>query len=83
MTSVNEAIKSALCLMLANRGTSIIKVTSWEEETHVGGYCETCAYEETVVKIHYVDGDYDDCTYTWSGSFAELIQTLTREDPNA
>jgi hypothetical protein len=56
----------------------VVSITDFEDYTVYGGYCETCAYEETNCKITYVDANGATREYSYYGSFAELIGDLTR-----
>lgn len=52
------------------------KVLSFEEEKYSGGYCESCAYEETVVEIRYINDDDKQSMYVYRGYFSELLREL-------
>lgn len=58
-------------------------IVDWEEETEYGGYCETCSYEEIVVKVTYTCNTCDECpnhVYKYYGRFSELMKDLIRND---
>lgn len=76
--SLNESIKEALGGFLRDTGRAedVERVTSWEDRTEYGGYCETCSYEETVVDITYRTTAGGTKTYTYYGSFADLVSAL-------
>ena len=74
--SATKALHNAALKMLRNRGITAIEVTSFEEETVSGGYCETCYYEETLVDITYITETGVVKVYEFSGSFAELVKAL-------
>lgn len=55
------------------------KILDWEEYTEYGGYCDTCAYEETHVRVKYeLPGDNEVLLYDYYGSFSELLDQLLR-----
>ncbi len=71
-----EIFYDALAALLEKNGIANATVVNFDEVTEYGGYCETCAYEYTEVNIAYeVDGVYG--VYRYSGSFGELIRSLS------
>jgi hypothetical protein len=76
MMSVEQAIKSAMLVMLRNRGLSAIEVTAYEEEERSMGYCDTCYSEYTVVMISYITETGVQSRFEYYGGFAELIREL-------
>lgn len=75
--SVTKAIYGAALRMLRTYGVNdAIEVTSFEEATQSGGYCETCYYEETVVEITYITETGVVKLFTFYGTFSELINAL-------
>jgi len=61
-----------------NHEVRVVSIADFEDFTYYGGYCETCSYEETNCKITYVDDGGATREFTYTGSFAELIGSLTR-----
>lgn len=57
----------------------VLRITDFEDFTHYGGYCETCSYEETRCNVTY-ETDQGMKIYEYYGSFASLINDLTRDD---
>lgn len=76
MAGMVEMLNGALLSFLNARGLNATEVTGFEEDTEYDGYCETCFYEYTVVRIQYTDsqGQHE---YTYRGYFSELIRELT------
>jgi hypothetical protein len=72
--SILEAIKSDLIA----QGEDVASVTSAEDETRWGGYCETCSYEYIAVEVGFVDSKGKNKTYLYDCTFAELIRRLSR-----
>ena len=78
MTKFNEALlESMLELVKARSNPDAVKVVAYEEVQKSDGYCETCYYEYTEVKITYLTSSGETSEYGYSGSFAELIRDLT------
>ncbi len=55
---------------------SIQTVTGWMDDTIGSGYCETCYYEEAVVRVFYVTWDGERGEQVIEESFSYLINTL-------
>ncbi|OBJ40285.1 hypothetical protein A5630_25375 [Mycolicibacterium mucogenicum] len=71
--SLNESVKA----YLVKKGVDDIRdIDSVEEETHYGGGCETCSWEETVVTVRYIDTDGALKYETIWSTFGELIKEL-------
>lgn len=62
--------------MSANYGLDVARVVNFYDSTESGGYCETCYYEYAVFTVDYVDSKDERKTWTYRGSFAELIREL-------
>jgi hypothetical protein len=78
--SINDSIKEAMVGLLVRYGKAATEVTSWEDRTEYGGYCETCSYEYVVVDINYVEAVTGKRqTYTYDGTFATLIWELEND----
>lgn len=58
-------------------GLDINKVIDFEDRTEYGGGCSTCAYEETVCDITYLDSKGKVKTHTLTGTFSDLISNIT------
>lgn len=57
-----------------------VEVIDYQQETRHGGYCTSCAYEETIVEITYKDAEGQIYHYTYTEDFAQLIRELERLD---
>ena len=76
MSTFEDKFKEVLSVYLNNLGYEVTAVDSWEEDTYSGGYCETCAYDETQVVITYITGGGQLRQYTYSGKFTYLLDEL-------
>lgn len=77
MTTLNERICESLAeFMRESYRLDVSEVVEWEDDTESDGYCDSCYYEYAVVKVKYIDNDFDKCTWTYRGSFADLINSL-------
>ena len=66
-----------------------VKITDWAEETDEGGFCETCAYSQTIVEVTFeCEGcggkeghsmSWRDHTWTWTGGLAQLMRELVKD----
>ena len=54
-----------------------VTVIDFDDRTVYGGYCETCAYEYTEADITYLDSNGEAQVYSYSGTFAELLNSIT------
>lgn len=52
------------------------EVTGYEDDTESSGYCDTCWYEEAIVRICYKNANDEVLEHTYYGSFADLIRSL-------
>ena len=59
--------------------TTVTEILDFEDETFYGGYCETCAYEDVYCYITYKTADNITARYEYTGSFAELINSLVED----
>lgn len=76
--SLNASILEAMTSYVRKHNDTNVKVvTSYEQDTRTGGYCETCYYEETVVRMQYLDCDNAEQECTYSGYLSEFIRELT------
>jgi hypothetical protein len=55
---------------------NVVTLTSWEEYSESGGYCDTCYYESTKFRITYTTTEGTIENYEYYGSFAELLESL-------
>ncbi|AEJ93458.1 hypothetical protein FGG33_gp38 [Mycobacterium phage Benedict] len=78
-TKFNDAFKK---LLIESGVTDVDEVVSVEEDTFYGGYCETCAYEEQIVRVHYIDKYGAAQSYTFWESLSCLINSLLKEWPS-
>ncbi|QDK03140.1 hypothetical protein SEA_SYDNAT_58 [Mycobacterium phage SydNat] len=60
----------------------ISEIVTVEEDTYYGGYCETCAYEEQIVRVHYIDKYGAAQSYMIWESLSCLINQLLRGWPD-
>lgn len=58
-------------------GIDAVTVVDFDDRTEYGGYCSTCAHEETVCDIKYLDSNGKVQTYTYYGTFTELIGSIS------
>jgi hypothetical protein len=80
VNNVQRTILDALTKFLMDQGvTDIVRVTSFQDRTEYGGFCDTCEYTYTVVDIYYdkIVAGSKPGVYTYDGSFADLILSLT------
>jgi hypothetical protein len=65
-----------------------VEITDWEEDSRMGGYCETCSYDYIVVEVTFKCGYCDekghfmshrDHTWEYQGTLAELMRSLVNE----
>lgn len=57
----------------------IVEIISVTEETEYGGYCETCAYQDDVVIVTYLNSDGDTETYKlYYESIPSLLTALLK-----
>lgn len=56
------------------------EVVSYEDDTEAGGYCESCYYEEAIVRIKYLNSADELKEYVYYGGFADLISQLEGTD---
>ena len=74
---IKEVIAERLGEMMRNTyRLDVSEVTSWEDTTVSTGYCETCYYEYAAVLVRYRDSKGNDKKWTYSESFADLINEL-------
>lgn len=82
LTALGEYVKErgGTDMRTYNRVTAddLVEVVSFEEETHYGGYCETCAYEEQVIVVTYKTASGELKRITIWDSFANLLNALLR-----
>lgn len=77
MSTLNDRIKEDLAKFMRDHyRLEVSEVLDWEDDTESTGYCDSCYYEYAVVKVKYIDNDFDRCSWTYSGSFADLISNL-------
>jgi hypothetical protein len=83
-----DGFKADLLRVVQQQKPHAVEITDWEEEERSGGYCETCAYTETIVEVtfkcdkcdergHFMS--YSDHMWTYSGGLAELMRMLVDE----
>jgi len=72
-----ERMYAGLGEFLRSMDIDAIEVTNFEDRTEYGGYCDTCAYETTVCDLTYRDSKGKVGTWTYYGSFAELVQSIS------
>lgn len=72
-----ERLKDALAEMMREEYTlDCVEVLEFEDDTESSGFCDTCYYEQAVVRVKYIDSDGDTQFYTYRGSFSELMGSL-------
>lgn len=78
--TVEDRLKTAMLNFLLDTGVRAVEVVSWDEDIEVGGYCNTCFYEDKVVRINYRDKKKSKVLRIWTyrGSFGDLISALDR-----
>jgi hypothetical protein len=74
--NLEQAIKQSLQKFLITKNIDAVEVTSWEDSTATGGYCETCSYTTAIVEVNYKNSDGRLKTYTYDGDFGQLIIAL-------
>ncbi|OKI54541.1 hypothetical protein [Micromonospora sp. CB01531] len=78
MGNFEETFKGLLARYLTKYHDDAIEVIDYEQDTEAGGYCETCYYEDTVVRIKYISAASGDRRqFTYYGDMGELIRCLT------
>lgn len=75
-----DNLKDAIGDLLRGYGVDVVKVLDYEEVTEYGGYCETCAYEEVILHITYLDSNANVQKYRYWSNFADLIRALDKVD---
>ncbi|AVP42093.1 hypothetical protein KIP48_gp37 [Mycobacterium phage Naca] len=60
----------------------ISEIVTVEEDTYYGGYCETCRYEEQIVRVVYRDTNGAWHSTTIWGTLSSLINSLLKEWPS-
>lgn len=71
-----ENIKTDLCKYLKSIKIDCVEVTSFNDSTQWGGYCETCAYESVCVDIYYTNSKGKGKNYTYDEGLSDLLYAL-------
>ncbi|AKU42408.1 hypothetical protein AVT30_gp36 [Mycobacterium phage UnionJack] len=83
MSTFQTEFKGAFKKLLIDSGvTDVDEVVSVEEATYYGGYCETCAYEEEIVRVHYLDKYGATKSFAIWDTLSNLINDLLKEWPS-
>lgn len=76
-TALERSIYDALAGLLMRWGVpNVAKVTSFYEDTYIGR-CDTCEYTTIEMDISYTRIDGTTGSYTYDGSFSELLGQLS------
>jgi len=76
MTWKDEMMSGVAGFLRERLALDVVKVVDFTDRTEYGGYCETCAYEDTVCDIVYIDSHGDRKTYKHYDTFASLINNI-------
>lgn len=79
MSSFDQALRAYVS---DRTGDDVVSILDCKEETESSGYCETCYYEETVLRIAYISRDPGGTSvqksFTYYGSFLDIVRRLTQ-----
>jgi hypothetical protein len=81
LSTLSDSFKQSIKEMINGQRYNVVEpavgeVLSWEEFKYQSGYCDTCWYEETRVKVRYLDVNGQPGEYEYSGGFQELLEAL-------
>ncbi len=80
MTTFEDQFHGVLLKWLQQKGLDAVKVEAFNEDYYIGGYCETCHYEEYSVTVDYVDSNGISKEYEYYGRFSSLLEELLEVD---
>lgn len=81
MSNFEDTFKALLARYLTKNVDATAEVIEYEQDTEAGGYCDTCYYSDTVVRIVYVSSASGSRReYTYYGDMGELIRDLSEFD---
>ncbi|ALH46906.1 hypothetical protein AVU87_gp39 [Mycobacterium phage Theia] len=82
-TTFEASFKEAFKKLLIEEGVQDVdEVVSVEEDTYYSGYCETCYYEEQIVRVHYLDTHGAAQSHAIWDTLSNLINDLLKEWPS-
>jgi hypothetical protein len=83
-----DDFKADLLKLVQRDKPGAVEITDWEEDSRMGGYCETCSYDYIVVEVTFKCENCDqkdhlmshrDHMWEYQGNLAELMRALVYE----